>query len=137
MGLPAHVLHGLPMSSRARPVDVVSAGASLGIGLATWVVTMASAPRHSASDTGEPFLYFAALTALAAVAGAALPRSGVSAAARLGLPGLVLSPWTAPRGDDDGLWILIVPMLFGFVVALAIVAMGTARTRRRMRASAT
>jgi hypothetical protein len=34
----------------------------------------------------------------------------------------MLSPWTAPRGDDDGLWLLIVPTLFVFVGVLVLVA---------------
>jgi len=36
----------------------------------------------------------------------------------LGLLPLLLSPWTAPRGDNDGLWILIVPLLAVFMFVL-------------------
>ncbi len=49
----------------------------------------------------------------------------------LGLLPLLLSPWTAPRGDNDGLWILIVPLLAVFMfVLVAVAALGAwIRTR--------
>jgi hypothetical protein len=51
----------------------------------------------------------------------------------LGVPPLVLSPWTAPRGDGDGLWVLWVPLLALFLLALAVAAWlgGTARAHLR------
>jgi len=36
------------------------------------------------------------------------------------LPALVLAGWTAPRGDNDGLWILWFPLLFVFLLALGV-----------------
>ncbi len=50
----------------------------------------------------------------------------------LGLPPLLLSPWTAPRGDSDGLWVLWIPMLFFFLVVLGLVAGLGGKTRERL-----
>lgn len=114
------------MTSRHRLAEALAIGAALAIGVAWWSITMAWAPRHSPTNMGEPGLYFGGLTIAAAATGLAVPRAGPVVAALLGVPGLVLSPWTAPRGDDDGLWILIVPVLFVFAFVLATVAAGTA-----------
>jgi hypothetical protein len=47
------------------------------------------------------------------------------------LPGLVVAPWIAPRGDNDGLWVLIVPLLFLFALVLMAVAHVGAWARSR------
>lgn len=86
---------------------------------------MASAPRYSfgpEDDTGD-FGAFVTCTLLAAVVlGALYPRRSALTGALVGLPALVLSPWTAPRGDNDGLWVLVVPSLAVFLVMLTAVA---------------
>jgi len=102
------------------------------LGLAVWWWAMASAPRYSygpQQDMGNN-LYFPLLLAVAVLGGWLLPARARLMGFMLGLPGLLLSPFTAPRGDDDGLWILIVPMLVGFAFLLAIVADGAGRVRR-------
>jgi hypothetical protein len=35
------------------------------------------------------------------------------------IPALVLAWWTTPRGDNDGLWLLIFPLLVALVVLVA------------------
>lgn len=54
---------------------------------------------------------FPLLLALAIVGGLALPKHSTLIGVMLVAPALVLSPFTAPRGDNDGLWLLIVPGL--------------------------
>lgn len=49
----------------------------------------------------------------------------------LGLPPLALAPWTVPRGDGDGLWLLWFPMLAVFVVVLAGAAWLGSKARER------
>jgi hypothetical protein len=101
------------------------------VGLVTWLATMASAPRYSygaSQDVGNGTLFPILLGA--AVGGALVaPRRAALVGAMLGLPGLVLSPWTAPRGDNDGLWILIVPFMGVFTVVLVATALAAAGAR--------
>ena len=33
----------------------------------------------------------------------------------------LLAPWTTPRGDNDGLWVLIIPLLAMFALVLYLV----------------
>ena len=101
-------------------VGVVSAA----VGLSVWIVTMASAPRFSYGAEQDPgnTVFFWILLAGALVGGLSLPSCATVIGLALGLPALLLSPWTAPRGDNDGLWILIVPTLFVFLFVLVLVA---------------
>jgi hypothetical protein len=51
------------------------------------------------------------------------------------LPQFVLAPWTTPRGDNDGLWVLIFPFL-GVLFACALVAAAASSwVARRLRES--
>jgi hypothetical protein len=114
-----------------RRGDVVICTVATAVGLVTWIVTAADAPRYSYGphqDTGN-IAYFPVLLAAAVVGGFVRPRRARLVGALLGLPGLVLSPWTAPRGDNDGLWLLIVPALFVFVLVLVVTARVGARLR--------
>ncbi len=76
-------------------------------------------------------LYYPLLLAAAVVGGFISPRRAGLIGLALGTPGMALSPWTAPRGDDDGLWILIVPLSVVFTFVLALVADVAGRLRRR------
>ncbi len=112
------------------PVGAV-AGA---IGLITWIVTMASAPRYSYGadqDLGSPALWWV-LMGCALIGGFAAPMSTLEVALGLGIPPLALSPFTTPRGDNDGLWVLIIPMLTVFVAVLFAIALAGAWLRRRV-----
>jgi len=72
------------------------------------------------------------LLVAALVIGFVAPTHAWLLGALLGLPGLLLSPWTAPRGDNDGLWVLIIPTLGVFVLVLMGVATVTSWARRRL-----
>jgi hypothetical protein len=108
------------------------------IGFVAWMATMASAPRYSDGpneDLGNPSLLFAILVGAALVGGFLVPGYARAIGSALALPGLLLSPWTAPRGDNDGLWVLIV---FGMaVLLLTLVVLGQLAAIVRRRTSAT
>lgn len=58
----------------------------------------------------------------------------LAAGAALALVPTVLAGWTAPRGDNDGLWVLVflaLPVLGGHAAVVAAVAGRVARARRR------
>jgi len=108
---------------------------SAAVGLWAWIVTMASAPRFSygaEQDLGNR-VFFWILLASALIGGFLLPSCATVIGLALGLPALLLSPWTAPRGDNDGLWILIVPALFVFLFVLVLIARAGAWLRERLR----
>lgn len=116
--------HDGPMPERNTTTLVASLAVAAAIGAGTWMATMASAPRYSfgaEQDMGSSALYYV-LLGTALVGGALVPRSAGLFGMALGLPPLLLSPWTAPRGDNDGLWVLIVPYLGLFVLVLAATA---------------
>jgi hypothetical protein len=105
------------------------------VGLIAWWVAMASAPRYSfgaSQDMGNN-LYYPVLLGAAAIGGWIVPaRAAALIGAALGAPGVLLSPWTAPRGDNDGLWVLIIPTLGVFTMVLGVVATFSARGRGRI-----
>jgi hypothetical protein len=112
-------------TARADLVATAAIGLIAGaLGLAAWTVTMASAPRHSFGpdlDMGDT-RYFPVVLGAAGIGGWLSPRRVPLVGLALGAPGLLLAPWTAPRGDGDGLWILILPILLGFVGLLCATA---------------
>lgn len=89
-----------------------------------WWATMASAPRFSHGpheDMGDTVI-FPLLLLASLVGGALIPKHANLIGVMLVAPALLLSPWTAPRGDNDGLWLYIVPalaVLMGLCVLLA------------------
>lgn len=125
--------HPGPVLARDTVFDLAVLFVAATFGLVTWIATMASAPRYSygaEQDMGSPALYYVLLGA-AFLGGVLRPQRGWLIGMVLGLPALLLSPWTAPRGDDDGLWALIVPILGVFVFVLAAMASLGAWVRTR------
>jgi flagellar biosynthesis protein FliQ len=59
---------------------------------------------------------------LAFIGGAIAPRRAWLVGLMLGLPALILSPWTAPRGENDDVWLFIPPVLAVFDVMLIGIA---------------
>lgn len=112
-------------SSQARSLFIATVAGLTGF--VTWMATTASAPRFSSGedlDMGSPALFPILLAA--ALLGGFVQRRPWLIGTMLGLPGLILAPWTAPRGDGDGLWILIFPLLVSFLfVLVAAAAAGT------------
>jgi len=100
--------------------------------LAVWIITMASQPRYSRSGENGSAWLFVLLPALAAVGGFLAYRAWLAVGLALGLPGLVLSPFTTPRGDNDGLWILIVPMMLVLIGVMCLLALTGAGVRTRL-----
>ena len=106
---------------RLSPLDVIAGAAAGVVSLIVWYVTMASAPLYSHpphEDMGNAAL-FPVLLGTAFLGGVTARRQAAIIGVMLVAPALVLSPWTAPRGDNDGLWLLIVPML-AFLMALTV-----------------
>jgi hypothetical protein len=77
---------------------------------------------------------FPVLLVAAALGGLIAPKQSRIVGVMLVAPALVLSPWTAPRGDNDGLWLLIVPVLALFML-VTIAAAHTAAWLRARRSS--
>jgi hypothetical protein len=123
------------IAGRRLSTGDVAIGASAGVvSLIVWYVTMASAPLYSHAphqDMGNAAL-FPALLGLAVLGGVIAPRQATIVGVMLVAPSLVLSPWTAPRGDDDGLWLLIVPFLALFMLVTVVAARTAARLRTRL-----
>lgn len=110
--------------------------AAVAAGTAAWIACFASLPRYSDEATGNirSVSFWPSMVALAfAIGFAAGPRSSRIGGLLVGLPALLLAPWTAPRGDNDGLWLLIVPMLAFFVAVLVVVAYCGGLTREFVR----
>jgi len=115
------------MPLHVHPRDVAIASLCGVIGLVAWIAFQASAPRYSHfpdEDFGNLGAYVAVVVVAAFMGGLLVPRSTGVVGLALGLPGLALSPFTAPRGDNDGLWTLIVPELVVLSAALVAVALG-------------
>ena len=113
---------------------MVVAIVGLVFGLLVWIITMASAPRYSYYEHGDSgnAAYFPVMLIAALLGGLIAPRRPWLVGLMLGLPAFVLAPWTAPRADNDGLWVLIVPILAVFLVLLALVATGGGWIRTRL-----
>lgn len=98
--------------------------------LASWYACFARVPRHGANNAGNP-LFSPILLGAAFVGGLVLPEQATVVGVMLILPALALSPWTTPRGDDDGLWVLIVPILLGLMLGtFALAHLGGAIRKR-------
>ena len=82
---------------------------------------MASQPRYDYDSDVSGWLFLLLFLA-AVVLGALAPGVAAIGGLLLALPGFVLAPWTAPRGDNDGLWVLIIPMMGVLMLILAGVA---------------
>jgi hypothetical protein len=109
----------LPAAERRQTEDLGSsfvAGALASVvGGVCWLTLIASAPRVSHGphpDMGDNRNY-PLLFVLVMAGGELAPRRAVSVGVCLVLPGLALAPWTAPRGDEDGLWVLDLPIAAG------------------------
>lgn len=126
----------LPTSPRGRAV----VAAFVAVSVVTWMTTMASAPRYSygpKEDMGHGAVLVLVLVGAALIGGVLLPERPLMIGLALGLPSLALSPWTAPRGDNDGLWALVIPFMALLVPVLCVVAAVGAIARllvRRVRA---
>jgi hypothetical protein len=102
----------------------------LAYGLAAWLLTAVLPYRGETRSSGGP--YVVALCVGGAVAGFVLGGRAAATGALLGAPGFVLLWWTAPRGDEDGLWLLWAPVVVfaALLAGLSHRAAGAVRARR-------
>jgi hypothetical protein len=83
-------------------------------------------------DTSAPAFWWLMLLCEFGLGVAFGPRRVGHIALGLALVPLVLSPWTAPRGDGDGLWMLWIPALALFPLVLALPAWLGSAARQRL-----
>jgi len=99
------------------------------VGIALWV-GLVVVPE----DTGGTVFLWSSLLAAVALG---LTTSSDAEAWQVGVglagPPLVLAFWTAPRGDNDGLWLLWLPLLAGLVLLLTLAAWVAGSSVRRLR----
>lgn len=108
---------------------------SMTISVLIWIPTMAMQPRFSNTpqDPTRGQVYLVLMVLAPVVLGALFSTRWEPIAPALIVPQFLLAPYTAPRGDDDGLWVLIFFALFvgGFASYLAAY-LGAAITRCRL-----
>jgi hypothetical protein len=111
------------MSPRTRNGLIVGGIAAV-VGTAVWLKTMGSVPRYAreADESLGDLAFYPVMMFLAFIGGAIAPRRAWLVGLMLGLPALILSPWTAPRGENDDVWLFIPPVLAVFDVMLIGIA---------------
>jgi len=116
--------------SRAAPSLV-----AIVIGAVAWIALVAVPARDDTNLSGGSF--FLAIFFSAVVLGVLVSnRHHMRVAALLVTPALVLAGWTAPRGDNDGLWTLwFLFLVFSIIPTAACHWIGNA-LRRKTKASA-
>jgi hypothetical protein len=81
-----------------------------GIGVVAWLGLGAVPGINNRNYSGG--FYFVGVIASALFLGVIDPKSShIRVGFLMAVPGLLLAAWTAPRGDNDGLWILWFPLL--------------------------
>jgi len=89
-------------------------------------------------DTGgEAFLWSSLLAAVALGLTLSIDAEAWQVGVGLAGPPMVLALWTAPRGDNDGLWLLWLPLLAGLGLLLTLTAWVAGRSVRRLRRRST
>lgn len=83
-------------------------------------VALGAAAWEAGVRTGAP-VYVPAMLVAGALLGLWFGGHPLVTGAALAAPGLALAPWDAPRGDGDGLWLLVFPAIvwYGFLAAVA------------------
>jgi hypothetical protein len=112
--------------------DFVAFVASAAIGLAIWWPTMAMQPRYDYTRPerqGSPWYVPLMLGAAVVLALVYWKRWWVVAPGMVSLQ-LLVSPFTTPRGDNDGLWVLIIPIVVVLGGVLLLLCWGTASLAR-------
>ncbi len=129
-----------PQSARARGFrlsgrDLYVFLLSAAVGLAVWWPTMAMQPRYDYNHQhheGSPWYFPVMIGAAIALSVAYARRWWVVAPGLISLQ-LAVAPFTTPRGDNDGLWGLIFPILVIFGAFLILVSWLTALSSRTIR----
>lgn len=106
----------------SRQIDAVAAG----VGLALWLLLVPN--DGPGGEARVPAFWWIMLGAAIALGMGSRARPSVIGFS-LVAPQLLMAPWSAPRGDGDGLWILWFPMLGLFGLVLAASAWAGTRLR--------
>ncbi|HET7487123.1 MAG TPA: hypothetical protein VFJ85_04290 [Acidimicrobiales bacterium] len=105
---------------------------ALVVGAVLWLALVPHTGQGA--DARNPAYWWLAIAAAAGLGAVARSRKSALVGAAVVVPALLLAGWTAPRGDNDGLWILWFPFLAGFLVLLSVVASTTATLADRVTA---
>jgi hypothetical protein len=118
---------------RPRRAGAVGFVASVVIGLAIWWPTMAMQPRYGfeSDQQGSPW-YFPLMLGAAVLLTVGFRRWWWVVGPGLVAGQLFVSPFTTPRGDNDGLWLFIFPMLVVFGLVLMVVSGIVAAVKQAM-----
>jgi len=106
----------------------------LAVGLWAWALTVVGAVRWEDASLGA---FFLTVAVSAVLLGAALADRPVAVGGLLAVGPFVASWTTTPRGDNDGLWVLMPMMLAGSSVVLAALAVLGGWARLRLTGSGT
>lgn len=102
-----------------RQDGVAPAVVSGALAVTLWFALVPHSDANNAEARVPAFWWI--MVGVAAVLGAAFGRKrALIVAVALSVPQLVLAFWTAPRGDNDGLWVLWMPLLVLFGAFLII-----------------
>jgi hypothetical protein len=83
----------------------------LGLGTAEWVALVAISARNNPNYPGVSYFILVMWASAIALGVVDARTSHMRAALLLVLPALLLGWWTTPRGDNDGLWLLTLPIV--------------------------
>jgi hypothetical protein len=104
------------------------------VGAVGWIVLVLPIPDRSfepVDDRGLTIL-FSVLPLAALALGLTWPEAAsTTIGASLVAGPLAMAPWTAPRYDEDGLWVLVFPSLLVWGVVCAVLAAAGGFLRRR------
>lgn len=106
------------MACRDDPVSWQQVSLYAVIGAIDWLILVAAPARHNPHYLGGGYLPALFISALI-LGMLTLTKPHLLAALVLIGPALVLAVWTAPRGNNSGLWILWFPILLVAVLPAA------------------
>jgi hypothetical protein len=109
----------------------VALGLALVVGTVAWLALVPN--DGDGGNARHPGYWWLCIAAAIALGWFAASNQSAIVGAAVAVPAIVLAPWTAPRGDEDGLWLLWFPILFVFMVGLAVAGFlgGRVGARRR------
>ena len=117
------------MASRSWQATWSTVVLCLAVGTAAWVLLVAMPGQGETQVNAAP--YFGALVACGAAVGAFLGGNPITTGALLAAPALLTAEWLAPRGDDDGLWMLWYGVILFDGGAAAVAHLVAARMRKQ------
>lgn len=97
------------------------------------VIWLALVPQMGQSETADPRVraFWLVQVGAAVLLGVLRRSQAVSIGIGMTVAQLVAAGYTAPRGDNDGLWLLWFPVILGFGVVLGLAARVGSASRKR------